>query len=144
MLLEYATTGTIYYVITTGRYSFVWTAGGHICFLERFRRSSICQVSKSKRFVLKMFTRFVNLLTGSVAIIIQHLSLLGAFGKLKPMEAEWRIYASVHWDIIALHNGWLLDRRQAIIWTNIGILLFEPLGTKKFSDISIRIQPENE
>ena len=32
--------------------------------------------------------------------------------------------------IIGLDNGLLFDRRQAIIWANAGILLFEPLGTK--------------
>ena len=38
------------------------------------------------------------------------------------IEAEWRIYG----------------RRQAIIWTNAGILLIEPLG-KNFSEILIEI-----
>ena len=41
--------------------------------------------------------------------------------------------------IIDLDNGLSLDRRQAIIWTNAGILLIGPLGTK-FNETSIFIQ----
>ena len=40
--------------------------------------------------------------------------------------------------IIGSDNGLSPRRRQAIIWTNAGILLFRPLGTK-FSDILIEI-----
>ena len=40
--------------------------------------------------------------------------------------------------IIGLDNGLSPDRRQAIIWTNDGILLIGPLGTN-FSEISIEI-----
>ena len=41
--------------------------------------------------------------------------------------------------IIGSDNGLSLGRRQAIIWTNAGILLIGPLGTN-FSEISIGIQ----
>ena len=41
--------------------------------------------------------------------------------------------------IIGSDNGLSPDRRQAIIWTNDGILLIGTLGTN-FSEISIRIQ----
>ena len=41
--------------------------------------------------------------------------------------------------IIGSDNGLSPSRRQAIIWTNDGILLIEPLGTK-FSEILIAIQ----
>ena len=41
--------------------------------------------------------------------------------------------------IIGLDNGLSPDRRQAIIWTNVGILLIGPLGTY-FSEISTGIQ----
>ena len=41
--------------------------------------------------------------------------------------------------IIGLDNGLSLGRRQAIIWTNAGILLLGPLGTN-FSEILIEIQ----
>ena len=40
---------------------------------------------------------------------------------------------------IGSDNGLLPDRRQAIIWTNAGILLIGPLGTN-FCEISIGIQ----
>ena len=40
--------------------------------------------------------------------------------------------------VIGPDNGLSPDRRQAIIWTNAGILLIEPLGTN-FSDILIEI-----
>ena len=40
--------------------------------------------------------------------------------------------------IIGSDNGSLPDRRQAIIWTNAGLLLIEPLGTN-FSEILIEI-----
>ena len=40
--------------------------------------------------------------------------------------------------IIGSDNGLLPDRRQAIIWTNAGILLMGPLGTN-FSEILIKI-----
>ena len=41
--------------------------------------------------------------------------------------------------IIGSDNGLSPERRQAIIWTNAGILLIGPLGTN-FSEISIGIQ----
>ena len=41
--------------------------------------------------------------------------------------------------IIGSDNGLSPGRRQAIIWTNAGILLIEPLGTN-FSEISIEMQ----
>ena len=40
--------------------------------------------------------------------------------------------------IIGPHNGLSPDRRQAIIWTNAGLLLIGPLGTN-FSEILIEI-----
>ena len=57
----------------------------------------------------------------------------------KLIEVEWRKYASLSWVIIGSDNGLSPVRRQAIIWTNAGILLIEPLGTN-FSEISIGIQ----
>ena len=41
--------------------------------------------------------------------------------------------------IIGSDNGLSPERRQAIIWTNAGILLIGPLGTN-FNEISIEIQ----
>ena len=40
--------------------------------------------------------------------------------------------------IMGSDNGFLPDKHQAIIWTNAGILLIEPLGTK-FSEILFEI-----
>ena len=58
------------------------------------------------------------------------------------IEAEWRIYASVNKPplLVMADNGLAPDRRQAIIWTNAGILLMAPLGTN-FSEILIEIGP---
>ena len=55
------------------------------------------------------------------------------------IEAEWLIFASVIYTTTGSDNGLSPDRRQAIIWTNVGILLIGPLGTN-FSEILIRIQ----
>ena len=44
------------------------------------------------------------------------------------------IYASLNWAIIGSDNGLSPGRHQATIWTNAGILLIGPLGTK-FSGI---------
>ena len=55
------------------------------------------------------------------------------------MEAEWRIHACVSkLTIIGSDNGLSPDRRQAIIWTNAGLLLIGPLGTH-LSEILIEI-----
>ena len=48
------------------------------------------------------------------------------------------IYASVNWVIIGSGNGMSPVRRQAIIWTNAGLLSIELLGTS-FSEIGIGI-----
>ena len=53
---------------------------------------------------------------------------------IQPIEAEWRIYASLNWVIIGSDNGLSPVRRQAIIWTNAPILLIGTLGTN-FSEI---------
>ena len=61
--------------------------------------------------------------------ITNHLTLWG-----------WGTHISVSkLTIISLDNGLSLGQRQAIIWTNAGILLFGPLGTT-FSQILIKIQ----
>ena len=49
------------------------------------------------------------------------------------------MYASLNWVIIGSDKGLSPVRRQAIIWTNAGLLLIRPLGTN-FSEILIRIQ----
>ena len=40
--------------------------------------------------------------------------------------------------IIGSDSGLLPGRRQAIVWTNVGVLLFGPLGSN-FSEILIEI-----
>ena len=55
------------------------------------------------------------------------------------IEAEWCIHASSNLAIIGSDNGLLPDRRQAIIWSNDGILLTGPWGTN-FNEILIKIQ----
>ena len=72
-----------------------------------------------------------------IAILI-HRQVHIESGNNASIEAEWRIYASVNWAIIGLDNGLSPGRRQAIIWTNDGILLIGPLGTN-FSEILIEI-----
>ena len=41
--------------------------------------------------------------------------------------------------IIGSDNGLSPGRRQAIIWTNAGILLIIPIGTMKFNELLIEI-----
>ena len=48
------------------------------------------------------------------------------------------MYVSVKYAIIASDNGLLHGRRQAIFWSNAGMLFTGPLGTN-FSEISIKI-----
>ena len=52
----------------------------------------------------------------------------------KLIEAEWRIYVRVNQPIIGSDNGLSPSQRQAIIWTNAGILLIRTFGTN-FSEI---------
>ena len=70
---------------------------------------------------------------------------------LNILTIDWKIHVCIltHWGrvthicvdkltIIDSDNGLSPGRRQAIIWTNAGILLIGPLGTN-FSEISIEI-----
>ena len=54
------------------------------------------------------------------------------------IEAKWCIIYVGKLSITGSDNGLSPDRHQAIIWTNAGIMLIEPLGTK-FSEILIEI-----
>ena len=49
--------------------------------------------------------------------------------KLEPIEAEWRICIS-NLTIIGSDNGLSRGQYQAIIWTNVGILLIEQTSVK--------------
>ena len=42
-----------------------------------------------------------------------------------PIDAEWRIYASVNYILIGLGNGLSPVRRHAIMWTNADLCLLE-------------------
>ena len=55
------------------------------------------------------------------------------------IEAEWRIYVSENKAIIGADNNLLPVWHQAIIWTNIGLLSTEHLGTN-FYGIGIKTQ----
>ena len=74
-----------------------------------------------------------------------HLAWLSPFPV--KLECLWYKQALTHWgrvshicvgNLIGSDNGLSPGRRQAIIWTNAGILLIGPLGTN-FSEILIRI-----
>ena len=64
-----------------------------------------------------------------------HLYLLQ---KLTSLLKPRRIYASIYYPIIGSDNGLSPIRRQAIIWTNAGLLLIGHQGTN-FSEIWIEI-----
>ena len=50
------------------------------------------------------------------------------------VEAEWHIYVSMNYAIIASDNGLSPDRRQTIIWNSAKILSSDPLETN-FNEI---------
>ena len=77
-----------------------------------------------------------------------HWSLFFVFNSLGPFTEVYSLYLT-HWGrvrhtcvgnptIIDSDNGMSPGRRQAIIWTNAGILLIGPLGTN-FNETSIEI-----
>ena len=82
---------------------------------------------------------------------LRFLHILGECSQGMAWNLEWCILTTLtHWGrvthicvgnltIIGSDNGLSLGRHQAIIWTNVGILLFGPLGTN-FSEILIGIQ----
>ena len=79
---------------------------------------------------------YIHVLTCNVNYTHETLWELGCH--LKLIEAEWRIYASLNYTITGSDNGLSPGGRQAIIWTNAGILLIGPLATN-FSEIVIEI-----
>ena len=73
-----------------------------------------------------------------------------AYTRHRILESPWNNINLIHWGrvthicvgnltIIGSDNGLSPGRRQAIIWTNDGILLLGPLGTK-FNEIVLGIQ----
>ena len=76
--------------------------------------------------------------------IFHHLNLKGCplyrtLGRRLTPLPQCRFYASVNWVSIGSDNGLSPGRRQAIAWTNAGLLLNGPLGIN-FSEIWIKIQ----
>ena len=90
-----------------------------------------------ERYLVKTQTVNSNLKWNRLAdvTLFFEVQLLKLWGYI--IEAGWRIYVS-KLNIIGSDNGLSPDRRQAIIWTNAGILLIWPLGTH-FSDMLIEI-----
>ena len=72
-------------------------------------------------------------------VVILHLACKGLalyfYGRYQLIVAEWRIQA--HITTIGSDNGLAPGWRLAIIWTNTGILLNEPIGTN-CSEIKIK------
>ena len=67
-----------------------------------------------------------------------YFSHISTIGRLTHWGRVTHICVSIV-SITGSDNGLSPDRRQAIIWTNVGILLIRPLGTN-FSEILIEIQ----
>ena len=72
-------------------------------------------------------------------VVCKMADILFRLHNVNSFEAEWGIYASVNNTIIGSDNGLSPGWRQAIIWTNAGILFIRPLGTN-FSEIVIEIE----
>ena len=85
------------------------------------------------------FTTLLTQLTSHFEPFARVVSKWPHKNRVKHIEARWRIYASLNWVLICSDNGLSPVRRQAIIWTNAGILLIGPLGTN-FREIVIGIQ----
>ena len=67
-----------------------------------------------------------------IAMPVKYANILISFTSLSRVTHIWVSKLTT----IGSDNGLSPDRRQAIIWTNAGILLIGPLGTK-FSDVAI-------
>ena len=118
-------------------------------------------------FIMKQIMWWVTELTDSVKNITQEFAMGPTWGppgswrpQMGPMLAPWTLLSGwwyikesannlTHWGrvmhlcvskltIIGSDNGLSPDRRQAIIWTNDGILLIRTLGTN-FSEILCKI-----
>ena len=91
--------------------------------------------SPSLYFLIKAWAYWSNVWNWEVKI-----NLKLPFSIEDSSEKSVAILLTHHWlTIIGADNGLSPGRRQAIIWTNAGILLIEPLGTN-FSEILIRIK----
>ena len=103
-----------------------WMLADDIPFLKFVTRwTSLFHVPDSKHFFFRKFYLKMSVLFSPQCV--------------NSLCNEGRIYASVNYAIIGSDNGLSPARRQAIIWTNAGILLIGPLGTN-FSEIFIKIK----
>ena len=86
---------------------------------------------------LSIFTAYMLWAYGSgqedAVVLLSGFAII--FNSLRPSDAYMRLKLT----IIDSDNGLSLERRQAIIWTNAGILLIGPLRTN-FSEILIGFQ----
>ena len=114
------------------------------------KQENVCYFSGSTKLYVVLLKSFMN---NSVTLRMPAVPSLPV-NALSVLEIDLRticpfIIALTHWGrvthicvgkltIIGSDNGLSPGRRQAIIWTNAGILLIGPLGTK-FSEILIKI-----
>ena len=100
--------------------------------------------------ILPWFYLFIWLFHLCVCVCVVELPFLTIDNEVHPRDMGNIDQCLTHWGrvthicvseltIIGSDNGLSPGRRQAIIWTNAGILLIEPLGTN-FSEILIEIQ----
>ena len=117
--------------------------------LSPIRHQAIILTNAELLSIGTLATNFSEILT---KIVIQNFSFTKMH--LKMSSGKWRTFCPggdelTHWGrvthicvnkltIIGSDNGLSPDRRQAIIWTNAGLLLIGPLGTN-FSEILIEI-----
>ena len=86
----------------------------------------------SKQFIIPIRTLNDMKLIGYIDVLIVYYMRLAHWGRVTHICVNELI------TIIDSGNGLMPGRRQAIIWTNAGILLIEPLGTN-FNDMLIEI-----
>ena len=105
-------------------YSFIQFGYHEVKFLQEYTRHA-------------MLTQEVMASVGEVLVMYVWNILLPAWEELTHWGRVTHICVN-KLTIIGSDNGLLPGQRQAIIWTNAGILLIGPLGTN-FSEISIEI-----
>ena len=111
---------------------------------------SIQLVTSKRKSVCYLLTRFISKFSDE-CVIKQQINEIHIYKYILSDRKSTRLHKSLtHWGrvthicvdkltIIGSDNGLSPRRRQAIIWTNAGILLNRSLRTN-FSEISIRIQ----
>ena len=118
-------------------YGFLMSSGWYIYVM------TVARVSEDRHISYRLPSRFPSTQSerrslSSTTICFRCLEADGIISSINLLSQVTHVCAS-NWTIIGSDNGLSPDRRQAIIWTNAGILLIEPLGTN-FSEILIEIQ----